>query len=1797
MISTPKSIWTSWEKTGKEEFIKLCLMLDPSKDESGTDGFPRLMAELIDKIALKLVDSKSAASVVRKIISRNPSLLYRFLDVINALDSLHPAMSDGTFDDTRTAVVNLLMEVLPVLAGCENVLRIRLEPPLLKDIGFVKNIQLFNTNYKQQKYNLLREESEGFSKLVTHLTQDLNGTSTEDLIEVIRGLIGHFNLDPNRVMQLLLNVLEARSGEANVVGLFLEVIRAFSDSDKTVLVEMCGAALKSSMDPSPDVEAEQTEDELYLNVDDIEIAAESGDNLDKSANKSGDDCISLEKKVASDAVRTVKVPHSNRAVEDEFQRCRMIALLISDGMFEVEDIIPWLTPEASVLKSQMEARLSDSQEALRRVNLVSLAGPAVEHETRDWDDEEQVSSLLKEYTGNQWLLLIESLLNLGDWVHAHQLMSCKSLPDYYAISHPPIALSLCRLLLKVINPIYEKISEKEAWEVRQLEDASGPFRRLPDSVERLSDFAPDAFQMILTLGPYIYHDATLMWRIVRIAFRFFEMNRKDGEMNLAEHYDTVSEADEKTRDVEFIWYHVFEESLLPALSMIDCASALAEEMWNVIRLFHFQISWKNEVYKKHPLLMEKCAKLTKRAKDMMKRISKDTVKLSGRHFGKMSHSNPAVLFDYTLKQIVVYDNLITPVVESFKYLTSLSLDVLGYCLLELLADPRKSAEKHIGTSIASWMQNACSFAGAVYKKFPIDLSPVLHFVANQLAENKSFDLLLLKEIVGKLGGIEALQDRSMNINQILAYGCGGDVLRVEVLNAFSQIRNTKRSILRLKEALVKSNLTVPLFLAVSQQRVSVIFSEESSDHPTHNKLVSQLYDQIQEILGQFATFLTVNMSAEEYSKLLPPIARILGLSAEENLPNGELPSSRSSLVAPEVAFCLYRPKIQYLIASKVQETHGSDKKLSERFAEAYKAVLKEVEQDVERSMSKSTLESFSPSFLATFWALSLSDLKVPTEQYEAEIGKLEAHIDVLKQQNSRDIPAKIRKEIDRATHVIDLLKDEKKKRKEHVDRIMEVLKKDRSKFFEISPSSSHQRVIKPEILMKFLQTCILPRVSYSVIDAMFCAQFIYTLHGLKTPGFTTMILVDRIMCDVGRTLSTLTEDEATRYGKFLLEILSITSKWHKKENFPQKPEEYPGFLTRIVRDPRNEAYLSYEDYRHLCHKWHYKMGKGFITGLESTEYVPIRNSLLILIGILPEYPIMQPLHALIMKRIDAVITVESKNRRDLSVLATSYKSHFAARVKTRPLLLEHEFHLKKEKPSEITKNSLKANASVSLKSNTERNDSARKETNIPAASTGHVPRPSVDSPSSAEGDRSKGRKTTRLEAGLGSASPPPIKKEKKEKKDKKNEKEHHKLKKETKHKKDGKSPKEDKQAKADRKLEKKAARAALASTVDSATAKSNGDTSTRANSRDSSKDSAKDHSRGSSKDARNSVANQQGLSPVSSSSGGVSPAGSPKPPPRRHSPITSRDARTEDAKVVQVKLEAFVLRTGTKLAGLEIPSFSGLAIVPRLRRVPSAEVCEARLDRSRSRSEDTFPSPIFSLPTRVKRIRQVRRSVVSGSTCQPPARGSSSPYHVISYTHLLYSLTVVVNPLWQLQGPDRREDPRDRREKKPSNVNLGSVPSKREDVEDGEYVSAGGDAGRGIRRKPDRPLRVPVRVRIEGALSLSHFKVSSESYVICQLVLRIIFFRAPEMHQADQETEKEIILRIDGVTPEMAVRISERNIVIIRSVHQNGIDLQSAMLPQLTHVQEDWMTECTQVIIVVDVISQKHCVTDTELPN
>ncbi|EDX03406.1 GD22874 [Drosophila simulans] len=259
------------------------------------------------------------------------------------------------------------------------------------------------------------------------------------------------------------------------------------------------------------------------------------------------------------------------------------------------------------------------------------------------------------------------------------------------------------------------------------------------------------------------------------------------------------------------------------------------------------------------------------------------------------------------------------------------------------------------------------------------------------------------------------------------------------------------------------------------------------------------------------------------------------------------------------------------------------------------------------------------------------------------------------------------------------LNDERKKQHEHVDKILQRLQEQKDSWFLLRSAKS----AKNDTITQFLQLCLFPRCTFTALDALYCAKFVHAIHNLKTSNFSTLLCYDRIFCDITYSVTSCTEGEATRYGRFLCAMLETVMRWHADQAvFNKECANYPGFVTKFrVSNQFSEAndHVGYENYRHVCHKWHYKITKAIVFCLDSKDFMQIRNALIILMRILPHYPVLAKLAQIIERKVDKVREEEKTKRPDLYAIASSYIGQL--KLKTPHMLKESVFHQIAERPN------------------------------------------------------------------------------------------------------------------------------------------------------------------------------------------------------------------------------------------------------------------------------------------------------------------------------------------------------------------------------------------------------------------------------------------------------------------------------------------------------------------------------------
>ncbi|XP_014400434.1 PREDICTED: LOW QUALITY PROTEIN: THO complex subunit 2 [Myotis brandtii] len=1179
----------NWEKTGRGEFLHLCRILSENKshDSSTYRDFQQVLYELSYHVIKGNLKHEQASNVFNDISEFREDLPSILADVFCILDIETNCLEEKSKRDYFTQLVLACLYLVS-----DTVLKERLDPETLESLGLIKQSQQFNQKsvkiktklfYKQQKFNLLREENEGYAKLIAELGQDLSGNITSDLIlENIKSLIGCFNLDPNRVLDVILEVFECRPEHDDF---FISLLESYmSMCEPQTLCHILGFKFKFYQEPSG-----ETPSSLY----------------------------------------------------------RVAAVLLQVNLIDLDDLYVHLLPADNCIMDEHKREIVEAKQIVRKLTMVVLSSEKMDEREKEKEKEDDK---VEKPPDNQKLGLLEALLKIGDWQHAQNMMD--RMPPYYAASHKLIALAICKLIHITIEPLYRRVGVPKGAKGSPVNALQN--KRAPKQAESFEDLRRDVFNMFCYLGPHLSHDPILFAKVVRIGKSFMKEFQSDG---------SKQEDKEKTEVILSCLLSITDQVLLPSLSLMDCNACMSEELWGMFKTFPYQHryrlygQWKNETYNSHPLLVKVKAQTIDRAKYIMKRLTKENVKPSGRQIGKLSHSNPTILFDYILSQIQKYDNLITPVVDSLKYLTSLNYDVLAYCIIEALANPEKERMKHDDTTISSWLQSLASFCGAVFRKYPIDLAGLLQYVANQLKAGKSFDLLILKEVVQKMAGIEITEEMTMEQLEAMT---GGEQLKAEG-GYFGQIRNTKKSSQRLKDALLDHDLALPLCLLMAQQRNGVIFQEGGEKHL---KLVGKLYDQCHDTLVQFGGFLASNLSTEDYIKRVPSIDVLCN---EFHTPH-------------DAAFFLSRPMYAHHISSKYDELKKSEKGSKQqhkvhKYIASCEMVMAPVHEAVVSLHVSNVWDDISPRFYATFWSLTTYDLAIPHTSYEREVSKLKVQMKAI-DDNQEMPPNKKKKEKERCTALQDKLLEEEKKQMEHVQRVLQRLKLEKDNWL-LAKST------KNETITKFLQLCIFPRCIFSAIDAVYCARFVELVHQQKTPNFSTLLCYDRVFSDIIYTVASCTENEARRYGRFLCCMLETVTRWHSdRATYEKECGNYPGFLT-ILRatgfDGGNKAdQLDYENFRHVVHKWHYKLTKASVHCLETGEYTHIRNILIVLTKILPCYPKVLNLGQALERRVHKICQEEKEKRPDLYALAMGYSGQLKSRKSY--MIPENEFHHKDPTP-------------------------------------------------------------------------------------------------------------------------------------------------------------------------------------------------------------------------------------------------------------------------------------------------------------------------------------------------------------------------------------------------------------------------------------------------------------------------------------------------------------------------------------
>ncbi|PIL37228.1 hypothetical protein GSI_00921 [Ganoderma sinense ZZ0214-1] len=1159
----------------------------------------------------------------------------------------------GNAESDKETLVGMVRRFLGIGILDPTICRERLDLGLVASVGLVADKLAFERKeirtrtglfYKQNKFNLLREQSEGYSKLTTELTSSLGpshspstGYPSEPLQAIeararpswerTLGLIGYFDLDPNRALDIILDVFSVHLATHH--NFFLSLL-SFSPWGRRTRHNIKQEDM--AVEPDPSLYRGKSLSEV------LKIAEErAGSRLDNGENNTT--------RVLAQVLGFKFTYYQSPDVTEKTPQnlYLMAAILIREGFLSLEDLYSHIGPADESMGDLHKAYLANVETRIAgaKVSQLAMAAPlesggSSNTKARPAAPEGKKEEEVEKEAPNQKLGLLNALLSVGALRPAISILS--RFP-WMVDAYPELADLMIRVLKHSIVPLFDTIApqkDKTASFVkpRARYGATGlvppPERRpqltlvaptppststvefvffFPDWAKRIPmcstyDDLIDVLEPLMRfVGLHVSRDASFLTKLLRVGRRHITNTLEvDPETN-----KPIGTPD-PTHPVMVFWFKALRMYILPALPLIRGNAVCTVDAWNILHQFEitrrWQLygEWKTSTYKSHPELRVRQVQTDRESKGILRRLSHNTIDTLSGAVAKLAYSNPCIFFTNAVNQVMAYDNLAGVVIQALNYVTIMGFDVLVYIILDALANPNKERVKDDGVNISDWLQSLAAFTGMLFRRYSADLTPLLTYVVHQLQNGQTTELVVFRELIWKMAGIEPLP--SLSDSQVIAMA-GGPTLRIEAVasntrGARLDPREAKYGNLnRLGKALLDSSLALPLLVQVAQQRQSCVFQAPDA----HPKSLASLFDTTHGVLLQYLELLTTPtvISAQDYAtKVVPPLAEL---------------NEKYGICAP-MCMQIYRPILHGTLLAAALAMQEKERVASEEAEKRLKAaltakrepnasvsriaspnpgaenmpngdpaaepkpvvsesssadvVMQSVEEkgttptenpwlpelyplfeDVKKIAPGVAIEIIGPAFYLTFWQLSTYDLSPPAARYDDECTTLRV---LSRSEDSKSIIAD--RSADRAKRMTAVVHRERRNRINNVVTALsqEFKEQAAARAFTIkrlAREKQHWFAHNPKaatLAACIIEYCIQPRCLISPMDADFCAQFIKVIHLQGTPGFSTLMTYDKILGEhVKVVIFSCSEYEARNYGRFLHGVLTDIQKWYQDE--------------------------------------------------------------------------------------------------------------------------------------------------------------------------------------------------------------------------------------------------------------------------------------------------------------------------------------------------------------------------------------------------------------------------------------------------------------------------------------------------------------------------------------------------------------------------------------------------------------------------------------------------------------------------
>jgi THO complex subunit 2 len=310
-------------------------------------------------------------------------------------------------------------------------------------------------------------------------------------------------------------------------------------------------------------------------------------------------------------------------------------------------------------------------------------------------------------------------------------------------------------------------------------------------------------------------------------------------------------------------------------------------------------------------------------------------------------------------------------------------------------------------------------------------------------------------------------------------------------------------------------------------------------------------------------------------------------------------------------------------------------------------VLEKIMEEVRPVLPEEVWTKISVNFYVTFWQLSIYDIFVPMEAYQAATTNLNNAIRDLDRDHSDPTVSGIARKRERRDNMVATHSRLSAELKLHIrdhNLIRKRLVAEKDHYFP------DEHIDQREVTNAIIQHCLLPRIMLGPNDASFCSRFIKELHKMGTPRFHTIGVYDTIFGkSLGSVIFISTQREADNFGRFLKEILSDLHAWHADR--AQYEREAHGTGKNMHGFSVRGSPFDWEDFRKILYKWHKTFHAAVKNCLSSKEYMHIRNTIVVLKHVVQFFPAVDWIGRTVVEKVEEISKHEK--REDLKIASST----------------------------------------------------------------------------------------------------------------------------------------------------------------------------------------------------------------------------------------------------------------------------------------------------------------------------------------------------------------------------------------------------------------------------------------------------------------------------------------------------------------------------------------------------------------